>query len=107
MHFAIGDSVNTVYGCGFVEEVREIDYVVRLKCWDLAQGQSPTLYLTEEHLSVIPAIYPGTEVKTFCGPAEVIKVRSDNTFICQPAVCKLASYSPDIFLYLNADSVTA
>jgi hypothetical protein len=106
MPFAKGDTVNTVYGYGYVEDVRETDYVVKLKCWALAQGQSPTLYLTEEGLSSIPNIVPGDKVKTFCGPATVTKVRPDSMFVCAP-VWKLADYSPDVFLYLNADSVSS
>lgn len=40
----------TVYGPGFIQEVREKDYVVKLTHWRLAQGQSPTLYLQADSL---------------------------------------------------------
>ena len=43
-------SVNTVYGPGYVAEIRENDYVVKLANWALAQGQSPTLYLGADAL---------------------------------------------------------
>lgn len=105
MGFSAGDSVSTAYGCGFVEEVRDNDYVVRLKCWNLAQGQSPTLYLTEDGITPLRSnAFPGTTVETFCGPATITQIRG-TTFVAQPTAWKLAEYSPDIFLYLNADSV--
>ena len=48
--FHIFESVNTVYGPGYVAEIRKEDYVVKLANWALAQGQSPTLYLAAESL---------------------------------------------------------
>ena len=106
MGFAKGDIVNTAYGCGYVQEARAKDYVVRLKCWNLAQGQSPTLYLTEEGLSPLKAkAFPGNTVSTFCGPAKVLSLRNDQ-YVCAPTVWKLADYSPDIYLYLNEESIT-
>jgi hypothetical protein len=48
--FHIFESVNTVYGPGYVAEIRQSDYVVKLANWALAQGQSPTLYLAAESI---------------------------------------------------------
>ena len=48
--FNIFESVNTVYGPGYVAEIRSKDYVVKLANWALAQGQSPTLYLAAESI---------------------------------------------------------
>jgi hypothetical protein len=48
--YHIFESVNTVYGPGYVCEIRKDDYVVKLANWALAQGQSPTLYLAAEAL---------------------------------------------------------
>jgi hypothetical protein len=49
--FKIFDLVNTVYGTGFIDQIREDGcYIVRLTNWALAQGQSPTLYLREDAL---------------------------------------------------------
>lgn len=42
--------MNTVYGPGYVAEIRQKDYVVKLANWALAQGQSPTLYLAAESM---------------------------------------------------------
>jgi len=105
--FAIqGDSVNTAWGAGYIEQVRATDYIVKLKVWQLAQGQSPTLHLQGEAMIPIPqGCFPGATVKTFCGPATVLKVRPDTVFKCRPTAWTLAEYSPDIFLYLNAQSV--
>ena len=49
--YEVFSAVNTVYGTGFIEEVREKDFVVKLTNWALAQGQSPTLYLQKESLT--------------------------------------------------------
>jgi hypothetical protein len=49
--FKIYDLVNTVYGTGYIANIREDCYVVLLTHWKLAQGQSPTLYLQEEALT--------------------------------------------------------
>ena len=49
--FHVFETVNTVYGPGFVSAVRDDCYVVKLVNWALAQGQSPTLYLQEESLT--------------------------------------------------------
>lgn len=46
--FKIFDTVNTIYGNGFISAVRPDCYVVQLTNWALAQGQSPTLYLQED-----------------------------------------------------------
>jgi hypothetical protein len=46
----IFDTVNTVYGPGYISAVRENDFVVLLTNWQLAQGQSPTLYLQKESI---------------------------------------------------------
>ena len=98
--------MNTAWGCGFVERVRPNDYVVRLKVWALAQGQSPHLYLSEAAITRMPQdCYPGAEVTTFCGPAKVLQIRPNNVLVCQPSVWKLADYAPDIFMYMNFDAV--
>lgn len=46
--FKIFDTVSTVYGTGYITEVRGDCYVVLLTHWGLAQGQSPTCYLQAE-----------------------------------------------------------
>ena len=43
--FKIFETVNTVYGPGYISAIRDDCYVVLLINWALAQGQSPTLYL--------------------------------------------------------------
>ena len=49
--YKIFDLVNTVYGTGYIGNIREDGtYIVYLTNWALAQGQSPTLYLREEAL---------------------------------------------------------
>jgi hypothetical protein len=48
--FTVFEPVSTVYGTGFVQTVRQNDYVVKLDCWKLADGKSPTLYLAGESI---------------------------------------------------------
>jgi hypothetical protein len=45
--FRVGDVVRTVYGVGEVQNIRPSDgfYIVILRDWKLASGQSPVLYL--------------------------------------------------------------
>ena len=52
MNFNEGDGVHTVWGSGHVHGYREADdmYIVHLDCWQLAQGQSPTLYLGRDSM---------------------------------------------------------
>jgi hypothetical protein len=56
-------------------------------------------------LTAVEDIFPGDVVNTFVGPCEVKFVRPDCTYVCEPKVWKLADYSPDIFLFLNKESV--
>ena len=66
MPFAVLDTVETPYGPGYIKAVRsdEKDYVVLLRNWQLAQGQSPTCYLAEDQMK------PRTEemVNAYIGP---------------------------------------
>ena len=96
--------MNTVYGAGYIQEVRSTDYVVRLVAWQLAQGQSPTLYLQEEALVAIPGAFPGVCVKTVYGPSRVEKIRADNIHIAKPVNWKLANAS-SATLFLQPDAV--
>jgi hypothetical protein len=114
MPFAVLDTVETPYGPGYIKAVRsdEKDYVVLLRNWQLAQGQSPTCYLAEDQMK------PRTEemVNAYIGPnppeakggplkCKVLRERSDGSLICQPVSWQLADYSPDVFLHLNPESV--
>ncbi len=51
--FKIFDTVNTIYGTGYISAIRDDCYVVLLTNWKLAQGQSPTLYLQAEALRLV------------------------------------------------------
>ena len=48
--FSVFETVNTIYGPGYITDVRDDCYVVLLTNWKLAQGQSPTLYLQSDSL---------------------------------------------------------
>lgn len=56
--FTVGSTVFLTYGEGVITEFREIDsmYLIKLSDWKLAQGQSPSLYLQESALSLIPLV---------------------------------------------------
>lgn len=55
--FKIFDTVNTIYGTGYVSAIRDDCYVVLLTNWALAQGQSPTLFLQEDALRYAADMY--------------------------------------------------
>ena len=104
--FNIFDTVSTVYGPGFVSEVRDNDYVVKLGNWQLAQGQSPTCYLQEESIRKIPGAFPGTLVKTVYGVQRVDSIRgTDGAHICHPVNWFLAN-DTHATSYLQGDAVS-
>mmetsp|Transcript_2331 Transcript_2331/g.1676 ORF Transcript_2331/g.1676 Transcript_2331/m.1676 type:complete len:222 (-) Transcript_2331:53-718(-) len=102
--FKIFDTVNTIYGTGFISAVRPDCYVVQLTNWALAQGQSPTLYLQEDAIKPIPGAFPHTTVATTYGPARIESIRADNVHIAKPINWKLANNSCAT-LYLQPDGV--
>ena len=58
---------------------------MKLGNWQLAQGQSPTLYLQEESLKAIPGAFPGTMVSTTYGTSRVQAIRADGTHVAKPS----------------------
>ena len=101
--------MNTVYGPGYISNIRDDCYIVKLTNWALAQGQSPTLYLQEDSLRYlrlnvssfeyyiqfqlfsllhkirkICGAFPGTTVATSFGPSRIEKIRSDGVHIAKP-----------------------
>jgi hypothetical protein len=107
--FKAGDAVNTVWGSGQVQSLRESDglYIVLLDNWRLAQGQSPTLYLGADAMTKSAAIFrAGDAVDTVWGVGKVKSYRSkDNLYVVLLDHWKLAQgQSPT--LYLGADSMT-
>jgi hypothetical protein len=109
--FNAGDSVSTVWGVGKVQSRRASDglYVVLLDEWKLAQGQSPTLYLGAESMTlstVAPLFQTGDSVDTVWGAGKVQKFReSDGLYVVLLDHWKLAQgQSPT--LYLGPDSMT-
>ena len=107
--FKVFDIVSTVYGVGFVLEVRSTDYVVKLMNWKLAQGQSPTLYLAKEsmrRIELVPAVLDtktvakGDNVVTVYGDGFVESVRKDKSdYVVRLNNWKLAQgQSPTLYL---------
>ena len=72
-----GDEVMTVYGQGFVAKKRANlgDYVVKLRNWALAQGQSPTCYLQASACVKIPGLKVGSIAKTVWGLVKLQEIR--------------------------------
>jgi hypothetical protein len=104
MGVKIFETVNTIYGPGFVKEVRDDCYVVSLINWALAQGQSPTLYLQLDAITKIPGAFPGTTVATTYGPSRVESIRADGTHIARPINWKLAN-DTSATLYLQPETI--
>ena len=72
-----GDEVMTVYGQGFIVKKRseEGDFVVKLRHWALAQGQSPTCYLQASALVKIPGLKVGSIARTVWGLVKLQEIR--------------------------------
>lgn len=92
--FEEGDEVMTVYGQGFIEKVREQDYVVKLREWKLAQGQSPTLYLAKSSMVKVPGLKPGATARTVWGLVKVLDIRRDGSHVCEALHWNLADGKP-------------
>ena len=56
--FSVGSTVFVTYGEGVITEFRKTDsmYLIKLTNWKLAQGQSPSLFLQESALSLVPIV---------------------------------------------------
>lgn len=103
--FSEGDEVMTTYGQGYIEAKREQkgDYVVKLRNWKLAQGQSPTLYLQPSALVKIPGLVIGAAAKTVWGLVEILDIRRDGTHVCKALHWNLANDKPPT-LYLAPEA---
>ncbi len=102
--FFEGDEVMTTYGQGYVVSKREQgDYVVKLRNWKLAQGQSPTLYLAESALVKVPGLEVGATAKTVWGLVKVLSIRRDGTHVCEAVHWNLANDKPPT-LYLAPEA---
>ena len=104
MVFKIFDAVSTVYGPGFIASIRDDCYIVKLGNWQLAQGQSPTLYLQEDAIRTISGAFPGVIVSTTYGPARLESIRGDGVHISKPINWKLANNTVAT-LYLQPEAV--
>jgi hypothetical protein len=103
--FKVHQCVNTVYGPGWVEAYRaQGDYIVKLGNWQLAQGQSPTLYLAEDALKAIPGAMPGSTVSTVYGMSKMLAIRGDGAHICSPINWYLANKT-HATMYLQPEAV--
>lgn len=101
--FHEGDEVVTVYGNGYIEKKRDTDYVVKLRNWKLAQGQSPTCYLNEAALVKIHVAKPNDILKTVWGLVRLISIRRDGTHVCKAVHWHLADGTPPT-LYLAPEA---
>jgi hypothetical protein len=94
-----GDEVMTVYGQGYIEKKRETDFVVKLRNWALAQGQSPTCYLQAAACVKIPGLSIGSYAKTVWGLVKILDIRRDGTHVCTAVHWQLADKkSPTLYL---------
>ena len=98
-----GDEVMTVYGQGFIEKKRSTDFVVKLRHWKLAQGQSPTCYLQASAMVKIPGLAIGATAKTVWGLVKILDIRRDGTHVCRAVHWQLANNTPPT-LYLAPEA---
>jgi hypothetical protein len=92
--FKEGDEVMTVYGQGYIHAVRDIDYVVKLNDWKLAQGQSPTLHLNAESLIKVPGLSVGAVAKTVWGLVRISDIRRNGQHVAEALHWSLADGKP-------------
>lgn len=101
-----GDEVMTVYGQGYIEKKREHDFVVKLRNWALAQGQSPTCYLAPDGCVKIPGFKVGQVGKTVWGMVKIVAIRRNGTHICRALHWNLANgETPTLYLAPEAFSL--
>jgi archaeosine-15-forming tRNA-guanine transglycosylase len=101
------DRVQTPYGIGEVQYIREDGVVVvLLENWKLATGASPVLYLQRDNVTVLlPAMFlAGRKVQTSYGTGTITEIRPDNTIVVSPDNWLLANNKTPLF-YLNKESV--
>lgn len=92
--FKEGDEVMTVYGQGHVHAVREIDFVVKLNDWKLAQGQSPTLYLSASSMVKVPGLKVGAVAKTVWGLVRILEILRNGQHVAEAMHWSLADGKP-------------
>ena len=94
--FEEGDEVMTVYGQGYIESKRNDkgDYVVKLRNWALAQGQSPTCYLHPSGLVKIHHLKAGSIASTVWGAVKVHEIKRDGQHVCEAVHWTLADGKP-------------
>ena len=94
-----GDEVMTVYGKGYIESkrVKQGDYVVKLRNWALAQGQSPTCHLQAASCVKIHHLKVGSIAKTVYGLVRVLKIKRDGQHECEAVHWIMADGKPPKF----------
>ena len=94
-----GDEVMTVYGRGFIESkrVQQGDYVVKLRNWALAQGQSPTCYMQAANIVKVHHLKVGSIAKTVYGLVRVLEIRRDGQHVCEAVHWIMADGKPPRF----------
>ena len=94
-----GDEVMTVYGKGYIESkrVKQGDYVVKLRNWALAQGQSPTCYLQAASIVKIHHLKVGSIAKTVYGLVRVLNIKRDGQHECEAVHWIMADGKPPKF----------
>lgn len=114
--FRVGDAVRTVYGPGEIVKIRESDgfYVVHMRDWKLASGQSPVLYLDERALRIDKvagvsvqsehSFKSGDYVQTPYGSGTVSETRADGIVIVRPDTWVLDRNKIPIF-YMHHSAV--
>ncbi len=83
----IGDKVSSIYGEGFVIEVRpEEAVVIEMSSWELAFGQKPKAYLQKGHyekISVDSSLQVGDKVKSIYGEGIVKEIRANDEVVME------------------------
>lgn len=98
----VGDKVTSIYGEGFVKEVRAgEEVVIEMSSWELAFGQKPKAYLQKGHYEKLSSgsIEVGDKVKSIYGEGIVKEIRTDDEIVVEMTTWELAGgQKPTAFL---------
>mmetsp|Transcript_10395 Transcript_10395/g.15801 ORF Transcript_10395/g.15801 Transcript_10395/m.15801 type:complete len:191 (-) Transcript_10395:135-707(-) len=99
----LGQIVSTPYGVGKIVEKRENDLVVIPTSWELAYGQKPTFYLSEQDVSPYFSVNDGVVTQYGYGKVDAIR-EEDGVYVVTLDTWHLATGNSPT-LYLQGDNL--
>lgn len=104
--FTVGDYVDSLYGTGFVTEIRKDNMViVRPDTWRLAHNQAPFFYLWAPavHKTVVShEVVVGDLANTPYGVCRITELRADGMVVARPETWEVAGGHKPFFYMLHS-----